>query len=488
MFERIFPTFQPSAPSKTLRNVLDQLPGQPMINALDALYVALRESLAISPSGPAARKLIDAIAPTAWEWAERAMAELAKDEDKPVRRDLIGKRLALLADQLANACYVEAVRESAQLQKGSGRVGELSDWAASHFRWLGLAHTARALLDPRRAHLQWDGLVSLFLALVRHGAIPSSEQLADAEPALSLSYLLLSHDAFMVVDAAEVAVTARACWQLAPILRLAADFHRATPLVMDVEADESSRLVGWGGPSPEIPALCYGLADVAKQAAALQAEWRDGKPIPWLVPTGLPTDLLERLAQSWTGRRGRCPNPAAASHGEARVALDFMRIRGLLGQKGDRLPSNDPYLFTGRIEDVDESGISLILPAEVGPLLAQGVMALNIGNRGWWLARPARAEKELNGDLFLAARWLGQDAESIRLTPAKRSGIRALYVKPGSSNGYVPCVVVDYGNLTGVPCLADLTVGPTLLLLGEADSLGTALWRYTCKPVSVPSS
>ncbi|HEY9103952.1 hypothetical protein [Chitinimonas sp.] len=482
MFERIFPAIQQDTPNKALRNVLDQLPGQPMINALDALYVALRESLAVSPSGPAARKLIDAIAPTAWEWAERAMAELAKDEDKPVRRDLIGKRLALLADQLSNACYIEAVRESVQLQRGSGRVAGLSDWAAGHFRWLGLAHTARALLDPRRAHLQWESLVSLYLALVRHGALPVGMLAAESEPALSLAYLLLSHDAFGTVLASEVAVTARACWELAPQVRLAADFHRDTPLVMDVEADESCRIVGWAGPSPETPALCYGLAAAADKALALQAEWRDGKPIPWLVAAGLPTDLLERIAQSWVGRRGRCPNPAVIRHSDARIAFDFLRIRGLLGQKGDRVPSNDPYLFNATIIDIDEFGVSMALPAETSSLLVSGLLALNIGNRGWWLARPARGEPEPDGSLFVAARWLGQQAESVRLAPSQWEALRALYIHPSSNNGYNTCIVLDRGDLAEVPCLADLAAGSQTIVPGKPDQIGPMLWRYSCKP------
>ncbi|QDQ28541.1 hypothetical protein FNU76_20505 [Chitinimonas arctica] len=484
MFDRILPVFHSDTPVKAVRAVIDRLAGQPMITALDALYAALREGLAGSPTASAARRLIDVVAPAALEWADRALAELATGTDNPVRRDMNGKRLALLADQLANACYIEALRESALLQKGGGRTGDLAEWASLHFRWLGYAHTAHALLDSRRAHIQWEVPVSLFLALVRHGVLPAEEQTTAAEPALSLAYLLLSHDAFPAVEPKEVAVVARSCRELASSLRLAADFHRDTPLVMDAEANEASRIVGWGGPGRAAPALCYGLDEPAR-LARLRAAGIDAEDLPPpMLPKPPTADQLERLAANWLERRGRCRNPVAVRLGSARAAFDFLRIRGLLGQKSERLPTNDPYMRQAQIEDVDESGVSMLLPGDSQPLLASGLVALNFAERGWWLAKPVRLLPEPDGRLFMTARWLGQEAEAIRLTPTTGDGQRALYLKPGPANDYQAGVLLDHAWLAaGLACRADLDEVSLTLVPGEPEQLGPALWCYRCRQV-----
>ncbi|MEH6460439.1 hypothetical protein [Chitinimonas sp. JJ19] len=483
MFDRLLPIFQTDTPLRELRLILERLPGQPVIAALDGLAEALREGMAASPSGPAARKLIDALDPTARQWADQALEELATNKDNPVRRDMTGKRLALLADQLANASYIEAVRETVQLQKGTGRIGDLRDWAAGYLHWLGLAHTARALYDPQQAAVIWAGPVDIYLALVRHGVLGSHIGDSKDEPARALAYLLLSHDAFAVVEGHEVALAARCCRQLAGHVFIAPDFHRSTPLVMDPDANEASRLVGWGGPSAASPALCFGLEAVAQQARYAQSVLQTGGLLDWL-PANAQPEVFDKLVHGWVARSGRCPNIVASRLGQLQTAFDFLRIRGLLGQKNERMLENDPYLRRAQVEDIDENGVGLLLPGDSAALLAAGLLALQMPGRGWWLARPVRSLPQADGLLFVTARWLGQEAQAIRLIPVTGDGQRALYLQPGPANGYEAIVLLDHDWLaTDLPCQAELGESSLTLVPAAPEPLGPALWCYRCRQV-----
>ncbi|QNM95380.1 hypothetical protein [Chitinimonas koreensis] len=478
MFERLLPVFQADAPIKAARGVIERLPGQPVSGALEALNRVLREGLASSPGGPAARRLVALLGPVAREWAERGLAELASGGDNPVRRELIGRALALLADQLANTGYIEAVRESVALQKGAGRLLELQEQAAGHFLWQGLALTARALLDPQAAQVGWESAASLYLALVRHGGLPATVLAADREPARSLATLLLLHDGLAVVEAAEVAPVAWCCRQLAPAVRLAADFHRATPLVMDIEAAEAHRLVGWGGPSSAAPALCYGLEEAAAAAEEASAAYDFGRVPEGFLEPATTAKLLIRLATAWRDGPGRARNGAVARIHDAVAAFDFLRIRGLLGQKGGRLPAHDPFLRPVRIVDADDAGAALLLPADAGPLLAGGLLALHLPGRGWWPGRLARAEREADGGLFVTVRWLAQEADAVRLIIAHES-LPALYLAPGPVNDYRPGMLLGAAALApGEACSFERDGKVHRFVPSEAVALGPALWCY----------
>ncbi|WP_269532535.1 hypothetical protein [Chitinimonas sp. BJYL2] len=481
MFDRLFSNLQGDAVTRALRDTIARLPGQPVVAALDLLHGAVREGLAASPAGPTARRLLEQVDPTASAWSDQAWTELALSEDNPVRRDLIGQRLALLATQLANASYIEAQRESAQWQRGNGKLADLSQLAATYFRWLGVAHGARALLNPGAARLSWSEPVSLYLALIRSGALSPGPQRAADGPAAPLAYLALCHDAFKVVSAAEVALAARICHLLAPEVVLAADFHRITPLVMDIDANEASRIVGWNGPREGMPALCMGLEACAAMAHDMAGDLRTGKPLPWWPPSG-PADLFDRLETAWALRRGRGRHPAAARVGDVLVAFDFLRIRGLLGQKGERVPGQDPYVHAARLDDADEAGLSLLLPAAATELLESGLMAINIANQGWWLGHPVRLEPLADGELFVAVRWLAQEAESIRLTSIGGEVQRALYLKPCPVNDYQTLLLLDHDWLPAeAPFDADLEASSIRLIPGAPVQLGVRLWCYPCR-------
>lgn len=446
--------------------------------ALDQLTDALGTGLALSPSGSAARRWLDLLMPAAVRQVQRGLDMMATGPDNPARRDMLARRMSPLADQLANAAYIEALRESAQLQKSEGRVEEFAIWTAHYLRWLGLSVTASCLLDDGRRGIAWDGPVTLFLGLHRQ----QWRFAADGELTMALGYLLLLSDAAVAISAPNFAVAALCCQQFAPQVGIAADFGLATPLVMDTTAGEGRRIVGWGGPSPVTPALCYGLDGAAMQARLAAERVRVGQTLAWLTDAANAADTLDLLVQVWQTRRGRCCSPAAQRLGPTPMACDFWRIRGLLAQKNERQLSNDPFVRLVKIVDLDESGISFLLGNGSTEMLVSGLIALNIDNRGWWLARPARVLAAENNQHFVAARWLGHEVDAVVLTLVNGDTQRALYLRATPSNGYQASVLLDHDwLLVDTPCETEVD-GRTLSLSPEkAVQLGEGIWQYPCR-------
>ncbi|WP_374351456.1 hypothetical protein [Chitinimonas sp.] len=479
MLDRLFAGLQADAPAKLIAATLERLDGQPCMVVLDALYSLLRDGLANSPGSAAAQRWVDAITPAAEQWVTRALAELAAGEDNPVRRDLSGKRLTLLADQLAHACYVEALRAAAEVKRGGGRGSSLLAWATGYFHWLGCAHTARALLDCH-AELAWDGICSLYDALLASGVLAAEPEAASREPALSLAYLLLVHDSFYLLGEQSVAAGASIINQLAPKLVLAADFHYATPLLLTPDTGLARRVVGWAGAGEIGTHLYYGVDEVVKHAEALALDAQAGHPPPWLRGVVDAASLINKLIDAWTRQPGRLRNPALRQNQQAHAAFDWMRIRGLLGQKTARLPAHDPLISQVKLDDADEGGASMLVDEALVPLFHPGVVALRIGGR-WWLARPVRAEPEPDGRWFIVVRWLAQEADPARVISQSGQSWRAVYLHPGPANSYRLALLIDSDQLAlGQRCFAELGEQTLALLPASIDQLGPALWRYTC--------
>lgn len=465
MFERLRPRKPADANFKAARRLLPRLPELPIIAGLEALHDLLAEGLAQSPDAASARRLVELIAPAAESCAGQGLEALAGAEDNPARRDLTGQRLARLADLLAGACYAEAVRETRALEQGSGRLQELNRLAGGYFQWFGMACTARALLDPHAASQGWQGASQLYLALVRLGALSAQPTRAEQEPARSLAYLLLACDVFPQLDTAkDVAAAVQVCLLLSRHVWLAADFYRQTPLVQLPDALEAQRAVGWDGSGRVEPTLCYGLDDCLPALTALE------------MP--LEPSLLAALRHAWFERANRAPRPAVRKLGHAWLALDFMRIRGLLGQKQARRPANDPFLHRVALLDADEGGVALRMSAEVAAQAKGGLMALEMGSRGWWLAQMTRWQADGVNDVFLAGRWLGQKAEPLRV---EVGGLvrQALYLPPASENAYQAALLFDEALPSALRnLLVDLGDGAQNIRLAAAEKLGARLLRY----------
>lgn len=465
MFERLRPAASAASHYKAARQLVARLPELALMAGLEGLHDVLAEGLAGSPDGASARRLLALLAPPAQALAERGMAELSAQADNRARRDLTGLRLARLADQLAQAAYVEAVRESEALNQRQGKLADLAQLSGLYAQWLGLACTARALLDPQAAGLDWQGINRLFLALVRHGLLSAIPAQAESAPAQALAYLLLASDAFAQLhDPAEVAPAARVCAALAPAVWLAADFHRITPLVLKPDEGEAARRVGWDGNGQGQLVLCFGFDDCRAGLAAQQPE--------------LPAALHQRLQAAWFDRPGRAPRPAVARLGSVQAAFDFMRIRGLLGQKQRHQPSQDPFLHRAELIDADEVGVALRVTAEVAAQAGGGLLALSFSSYGWRLAAITRCQADGISDIFLAARWLGEKAEPLRLELAGQTR-QGLYLAPASNNAYQAALLFDTGLPPGQrSVLADVGDGEQKLRLGAMERLGKRLLRY----------
>ncbi|MBV8465400.1 MAG: hypothetical protein JO218_05585 [Burkholderiales bacterium] len=479
MFERLISGFQSDA-RKSVGAAVARMEGQTTMVALDTLYSAVRDGLAASGGAGSAKRLIDLITPIVIDLSDRALGELAIGDDNPVRRDLCSKRLNLLAEQLANACYMEALRARAELQRGRGDAAALAEWSRGYFRWLGLAHTARALQDAN-TQLGWDGVCGLYLALVQHGGLPAGPAAADNDTARALAYLLLINDAFPAVAVGDVAAAARACQFCAATVQLASDFHRTTPLVMSAVAGQGQRLVGWGGPSTEEPALCYGLDDAATMLRKVADDVQAGQSPIWMQQSAEAELVLRRLAAAWGDAPGRGRNPALAKHPKTRAAFEFMRIRGLLGQKSGRLPSDDRLIVDITMIDADEQGVSFMIPADARPLLDSGLIAMVISRSAWWLAWRQRVERD-GQKYFVTARWLGHDAEPARVVGETGDAWRSLYVHPGVANQYRGGFVLDSANIAlGKTYRAEVGNETISLLPEEVLPLGQATWWYPCR-------
>jgi hypothetical protein len=479
MLERLISGFQ-SDTQKSVAAAIARVEGQTTMVALDTLYGAMRDGLAASSNANTAKRLIDLVTPITIDLSERALEELSIGEDNPVRRDLCSKRLNLLSEQLANACYVEALRARADLQKGRGDPAVLAEWARGYFRWLGMAHTARALLDAK-AILCWEGVCNLFIVLAQHGVIPTGPAVAKSEVAKTLAYLLLINDAFPMVDESGVATAARACRFSAASVLLAADFHRLTPIVMSEAAGQAQRLVGWGGPSASEPALCYGMDEAAYVLRKVADDVQAGQAPIWLRQATGAERVLRSIATAWVDAPGRSRNPALAKHPKTRAAFEFMRIRGLLGQKNSRLPADDRLIVDITMVDADEHGVSFMIPANARPLLDSGLVAMVISRSAWWLAWRQRVERE-GQKYFVTARWLGDDTEPARVVGETGDAWRSLYVRPSVANHYRGGFVLDTANIVlGKTYRAETSNETIGLVPEEVLPLGESTWWYPCR-------
>ncbi|MBV8659331.1 MAG: hypothetical protein JO142_16030 [Burkholderiales bacterium] len=479
MIARLFVGKTVDETQQTIATTLARLGTESNVVVLDALHTLVQESQPMLESTAEARKLIESLAPAVSEWSDKALAELATGDDNPVRRDLIGKRLNLLANKMADISLDQAQAVANERRGEPGRPGRLAYWSGNYFRWLGLSHTARALLDAD-FHLPWRSVSQLFLALVAHGAWPVAISNASREPGRTLAYLLLTADAFPMVGESGVASASRVCQHVAHSCMLAADFHRGTPIVLPPGAGEPQREVGWGGPSRESPALCYGLDDAAAKVLQLADMARTGHQPVWLRDTPDVEMLLRAIAASWTEGPRRARNPALLRRQQTLAGFGFLRVRGLLAQKGARLPNQDPLIGPINLEDADERGISFMLAGANAGLLDSGLMAIAITRRGWWLAQPCRMER-IGDDWFVAARWLGQEAEAIRLVgEVDGDSWRAIYVHPGPANDYNGGILVETDHLRlDQPYKADLGDTALTLQLGTMRCLGPGNWYYT---------
>jgi hypothetical protein len=476
---RLPPDKTSDPPAKRVSALVAHLSGQPGMIVLEALHAYLSDRLAESADEAHARRWVEAIAGVTEPIVVEVTAELARGADNPVRRDMLAKRLILLADQLANTCYVEAVRAASELQRGAGRKSALAEWATGHFFWLAHAHTARAMLDCQTI-IPWEGVCRLFRDMVTHHAWPTGTTPAVGEPARSLAFLLLVHDAFWVAGETRVAAATLIASQLASDVVLAPDFHRVTPFCMDAIACEAQRRIGWEDAGKNEIALHFGLASVHQRAMALVQDAAAGQPAVWLRGVAAVDALLKELAWHWTERPGRRRHPMLRDNQMAHVAFDWRRIRGLLAQKTTRLPGADPLISRVALDDADEGGASVLLSAPDVALLAGGMLAMRVSGR-WWLANPVRAEPEPDGRWFVSLRWLAQDAEPVRLTNAEGAQWRALYLHPCPANQYVPGLLLDSAGVTlSQPCVAEGTARSYQLIAERIEKLGARLYRYYC--------
>ncbi|MGQ5523124.1 hypothetical protein ACUHMQ_07665 [Chitinimonas sp. PSY-7] len=465
MFDRLGPFVLADSALKAGRQLLAQLPGLPVIEALKRLHDVLAEGLAGSPDSASARRLIELLSPAALACAEQGLTELAVSEDNPTRRTLTGQGLARLADQLANTAYAEAVREVGAIRHGNGRTADLSALAACYFHWLGHASTARALLDPRVAGQSWEKVCQLYLALVKYTVLPKIPVQADKEPSQPLAYLLLASDAFHLLQAPEdVAAVVSVSRALSSSVWLATDFFRSTPLILTPTAIEAHRRVGWEKTSSKERALCYGLDDCQPVLEGL---------VPSLEPA-----LYELLKAAWFTRAIRARRPSIVRLGTASLVLDFLRVRSLLGQKQARRPANDPFLHLAELLDADEGGVALRVTPEVAAQATGGMMAIEFSNHGWWLARVTRSQADGMGDVLLAGKWLGRKAEPVRVDVAGQT-YQALYLPSASDNRYKAALLFDSPLPSGTrTLLVDLGQGEQTVKLTSAERLGKQLLRY----------
>lgn len=489
MFASIFPFKQEDAPLRAARGLGERLRGMPAIHALDDCYRILQDALAVTRDGSRARDLLEDVEPVARNLATSVETELDRSADNPVRRELLGKRLALLGDQLANSYYVEARREVAAILRGSGGRETLRHLAGKYWHWLGIAHTARARIDPRAASLPMDAIVGLFLSLHTlagrfSGPVPQS---SDDKLAASLAYLLLVNDAFKVVSGEETGLAARCCVALAGEVRFSPSFHRHTPLRLTADTGKAERQVGWEARAGE--ALYYGLDHVVQAAQYAAHKCDKGRPPRWLEPDAArpvpDMALLQRLARTWGDGPARGRNPTVLRHPEETVAFDFLRIRGLVSQRAERFPANDPLIYSAVMHDADEGGFGVLLPSTAKPLAEAGLIAMHLKRTGWSLAAATLMHSDEDDQFFIAARWLGQDTDAVRLQgEGGAESALAIWLAADPTNHYQASVLLAESAYTaGAICTCELRGKHLKLQLAEPTQLGKTLVQYPVRIV-----
>lgn len=486
MFASIFPFKQEDAPLRAVRGLGERLRSMPAIHALDDCYRILQDALAVTRDGARARDLLEDVEPVARALADSVETELDRSADNPVRRELLGKRLALLGDQLANSYYVEARREVAAILRGGGGRESLRHLAGKYWHWLGIAHTARARIDPQSACLPMDAIVGLFQSLhALAGRFTEPLQSSDDKLSSSLAYLLLVHDAFKVVSGEETGLAARCCTALAGEVRFSASFHRQAPLRLTAETGKSERQIGWEPRTGD--ALYYGLEHVVQAAQFAAHKCDKGRPPRWLEPDAArpvpDMALLQRLAKTWSDGAGRGRNPTVLRHPEETVAFDFLRIRGLVSQRAERFPANDPLIYSAVMHDADNGGFGILLPSSARPLAEEGLIAMHLKRTGWSLAAATLSHPDEDEQFFLAARWLGQDTDSIRLQSASlATPVLAIWLAADPTNQYQASVLLTEAAFpAGTSCKTEIRGKHLTLQLGELTQLSKALFQYKAR-------
>ncbi|MFC4161325.1 hypothetical protein [Chitinimonas lacunae] len=491
MLGRLLSTLHDDAPLKAARGVLERLPRLSPMVALDELYGCLRKGLGDSPGTEGARRLLELVEPAATALAEQVEHEMAVAYAHPVRRQLLGKPLVLLADQLGNAYYLEALREAAAIKKEDGNREVLIQLVSSCYHWLGISQLARVLHEAVPTPFPWDSVVVLYRALIHLAGLYGKDAVpADREPARSLAALLLAADAYAAAgSAAERIVGARVARAMAGEVLHGTSFRRQTPLWFNEEAGAAVRLVGWEQVERDGDALFYGTDAAARATLDLARRMMSGNGPDWLRKEeawrGVRTDWLRRLAQCWTRLPGRARRSDCSRLGEARAAFDFLRIRGLMAQKSARLPANDPLIWPAVLDDADQGGIGLTLPGAAAGAAGR-LLALYWGAQGgWWLALVSRAHSEDDGRLYLSARWLGREAEAVRLAPddpVDPVRPQVLYLPPDALNGHRATLLLDRNYLNvGCRYFGQLGGVDAQLIPGPLEALGPNLWRCQCE-------
>jgi len=488
MFASIFPFKQEDAPLRAARGLGERLRGMPAIHALDDCYRVLQDALAVTRDGSRARDLLEDVEPVARNLAESVEKELDRSADNPVRRELLGKRLALLGDQLANSYYVEARREVAAILRGGGGRESLRHLSGKYWHWLGIAHTARARIDPKAASLPMDAIVGLFQSLhVLAGRFSEPLQSSDDKLSSSLAYLLLVYDAFQVVAADEVGLAARCCMALAGEVRFSASFHRQAPLRLTAESGKAERQVGWEPHAGE--ALYFGLDHVVQAAQFAAHKCDKGRPPRWLEPdASRPVPdmaLLQRLAKNWSEGAGRGRNPTVLRHPEETVAFDFLRIRGLVSQRAERFPANDPLIYSAVMHDADDGGYGILLPSSARHLAEEGLIAMHLKRTGWSLAVATLIHPDEDEQFFIAARWLGQETDAIRLqSETVTAPVLAIWLAADPTNQYQASVLMTEAAFTGeTRCRTEIRGKHVTLQLGAMTQLAKTLFQYAARVV-----
>lgn len=488
MLGRFFPLLQDDAPFRAVRALAGRLPELTEIHALDECYSVLHQALAAMPDGNRVRRLLETAEPATTALTGKIDSFLDREADNPLRTELLGKRLILLADQMGNSYYLEAQREVAAIKRGSSDRDTLAHLMGRHWYWLGVAHTTRARIDPVSATLAWDGIESLFHSLHALAGRYNTPTVAGPDaPGRQLAYLLLTHDAFRAVTKRhEIGLAARVCQSLAPEVRLAAGFFRQTPLCHQADTGEVRRQIGWRQQAADDAALFFGFDNLASKALDAADRCDREQPPAWLEPDAArqtpSADLIRQLAHAWSEAPGRCRR-ASARTGTARIAFDFLRVRGLLSQKGKHLPANDPLMLSAAVHDVDEGGFGLLLPEADARLAEAGLMAMHLKRHGWSLAATTRIQPDDNDHYYVAARWLGPDVDAVRLQP-ENGGERqsAIWVAAGPINQYQASILLAQPSLPPeTVCGSDLADKPVRLQIGTPHRLGKNLFQYPAR-------